>query len=186
MRLFFHTQRAQAVPLFALLLPVVMAMLLVALEFGERAMQRAMVEDALQQAARSAVQTFDYETFASSPNDWTTRTVMRAGGECRQVQAGSNSNCAEITVLAEALFLTNLGGVRGLTVSDAELAGRVRWTVLPHGGTCAFSSSGYAPVTRVDAPLLCAEVQAPMRGMQLLGESFTPWIAAAETLDPIR
>jgi hypothetical protein len=183
---FLQKHSGQAVPLFALMLPVLMAMVLVALEFGERAMQRAMVEDALQQAARSAVQTFDYETFAASPSEWTTRTVLRASGECRQVQAGRNSNCAEITELAQDLFLTNLGGVRGLTVSETDLASRVRWTVLPNGGTCTFASSGYVPVTLADAPLLCAEVQAPMRGLQLLGESFTPWIAAAETLDPIR
>lgn len=186
MRWLTNKRRAQAVPLFALMLPVLMAMVLVAIELTERATQRAMVEDALQQAARSAVQTFDYETFASSPTEWTTKTVLRASGECRQVQAGRNSNCAEITLLAQDLLITNLGGVRGLQISAEELAGRVRWTVLPNGGTCPFSSSGYVPVTLADAPLLCAEVQAPMRGMQLLGDSFNPWIAAAETLDPIR
>ncbi len=182
---FLRKYSGQAVPLFALMLPVLMAMVLVALESGERAMQRAMVEDALQQAARSAIQTFEYHTFIYGPDEWHNEQVIRATGDCVRVQAGSRHTCAEITLLAQELFVTNLGGVRGLQISDEELASRVRWTVLPNGGGCSFSS-GYVPVTRVDAPLLCAEVQAPMRGLQLLGDSFNPWIAAAETLDPVR
>lgn len=180
-----NTAIGQALPLFALMLPVLVAMVLMGIEFAERAMQRAMVEDALQQAARSAVQTFEYRTFAYAPHTWNNEQVIRATGDCVRVQAGSSGACAEITFLAQQLFVTNLDGVRGLKISPAELAGRVRWTVLPTGGTCSFSAR-YLPVTRTNAPLLCAEVHAPLRGMQLLGPEFAPIIGAAETLDPIR
>ncbi|NTV64157.1 MAG: hypothetical protein HGA65_11555, partial [Oscillochloris sp.] len=61
------------------------------------------------------------------------------------------------------------------------LADRVRWTVLPHGGTCQFRNG--TAQTEI-SPLLCAEVQPVMTGLVGWG-TFTPLITAADTVDSL-
>lgn len=172
--------RGQALVLVALALPVLMLLVLAALELGERWMQTALVEDALQQATRSAVQTFQYAAFARGGQGTGTLRVVTP---CAQVTV-ADAGCREVTGIAHQLFITNLRGVRGLLDDPQALADRVRWTVLPAGGTCSYTSTRVAPVTAT-SPLLCAEVRPSLRGLGLLGTSFAPPIVAAETLDPV-
>lgn len=186
-RRLFYRAPGQAAVLTALILPFLTLLLLVGVEQGERWMQVALVEDALQQAARSAVQTFDYQALADAPNQWSAiRAPIRATGACVQVAAHTGP-CAEVTGLARGLFLTNLHGVRGLVSGPALVADAVRWTVLPAGGTCTYTTTTrYAPVTRIGQPLLCAEVRLALRGLGLFGRGgLTVTVVAAETLDPV-
>lgn len=170
----------QTLVLVALTLPVLMAFVLLVVEAAERWMQVAMLEDALQQAARSAVQTMDYAAFARNA------TSLRARTPCVQVRRSdaAAAPCRAVIEQATAYFGANLRGVRGLAEDPAALADRVTWTVLPAGGTCRYSSAQVAPVTE-PAPLLCAEVRPAMQGIVGWGQ-FTPLIVAGETLEPIR
>ncbi len=172
--------RGQALVLVALMLPVLMAFVLLVVEVAERWVQVAMLEDALQQATRSAVQTMDYAAFARNA------AGLRATTTCVQVRQtdAAAAPCRAVIDRATAYFRTNLRGVRGLAEAPEALADRVMWTVLPAGGTCHYSSSRVTPVTEA-TPLLCAEVRPVMTGVVGWG-AFTPLIIAGETLDPIR
>ncbi|GAB4442661.1 MAG: hypothetical protein OHK0015_41580 [Chloroflexi bacterium OHK40] len=167
----------QSAVVVALIMPFLVAFALMVVEVAERWLEVAMVEDALQQATRSAVQTLDYAALAHGDHS------LRAA-TCRAVTTGSPGDCAEIVGVATRFLLINLGGVRGLDEEPAELAARVRWTVLPHGGTCAYSLAPERSITEA-TPLICAEVRPRMRGLVGWG-SFQPLIIAADTLDPAR
>lgn len=171
-------RRGQSLVIVALVLPFLVGFTLLVVEVAERWLEVAMVEDALQQATRSAVQSFDYADLARG------RHSLRAAGDCHQVAWEEDSRCKELLQRARAFLLVNLQGVRGLDESPQALAARVRWTVLPAGGTCSFSSSAAPDVTET-APLLCAEVRPVMRGLVGWG-SFTPLIVAADSLDLVR
>jgi len=170
----------QALVLVAVMLPVLMAFVLLVVEVAERWMQVAMLEDALQQATRSAVQTMDYAAFARNA------TGLRARTACAQVRRAdaTAAACRAVIDQASAYFRANLRGVRGLAEDPEALADRVTWTVLPTGGTCSYSSAQARPVTEA-TPLLCAEVRPVMQGIVGWGR-FTPLIVAGETLEPIR
>jgi hypothetical protein len=84
--------------------------------------------------------------------------------------------------VADRFLRANLTGVRGLGEPIDGLVERVRWTVLPQGGTCQYSAG--AARTEV-TPLLCAEVRPLMTGIVGWGD-FTPLITAADTIDTIR
>ncbi len=172
--------QGQALVLVALMLPVLMAFVLLVVEAAERWIQVAKLEDALQQATRSAVQTMDYAAFARNA------TGLRATTACVQVRQtdAAAAPCRAVISQATAYFRTNLRGVRGLAEDPEALADRVIWTVLPTGGTCSYSTPRVAPVTEA-TPLLCAEVRPVMTGVVGWG-AFTPLIVAGETLDPIR
>jgi hypothetical protein len=169
-------EQGQSAIIIALALPFLMAFALMVIEVAERWLEVAMIEDALQQAARSAVQRLDYADLAQN------RGEMAATRDCRQVNWSQDSACRAILGEARRLLLINLGNVRGLAETPDALAERVRWTVLPQGGSCTFRRSSRNVSERT--PLLCAEVAPRMRGIVGWG-TFTPLIAAAETLDPI-
>lgn len=175
-----HCARGQALILAALTLPVLMAFVLLVIEVAERWIQVAMLEDALQQATRSATQTMDYAALARNA------TGLRATTACIQVRQSDQAAapCRAVIDEAAAYFLANLRGVRGLVEPPEEVVARTRWTVLPAGGTCTYSSSALAPVTEV-SPLLCAEVRPLMQGIVGWGR-FSPLIIAAEVLEPVR
>lgn len=167
--------RGQAAVIVALTLPFLVAFALLVVEVAERWLEAAMVEDALQQATRSAVQTLDYAALARGEHG------LRAAAECRAVTAAAPGPCAELLAVASRFLVVNLAGVRGLAEPPEAVAARVRWTVLPSGGACALSArnSVSAPT-----PLLCAEVRPQMRGLVGWG-AYTPLVVAADTLDSL-
>ncbi|NNJ12906.1 hypothetical protein EKD04_021495 [Chloroflexales bacterium ZM16-3] len=168
--------RGQSVVFVALILPFLVAFILLVVEVSERWLEVAMVEDALQQATRSAVQSFDYAAMARGAGD------MGASAPCVGVTLSHAGPCTGVLASADRFLRTNLTGVRGLGEDAEDLAARVRWSVYPHGGTCSFSNGTYA--TQI-TPLLCAEVQPTMTGLVGWGE-YAPLITAADTLDTIR
>jgi Flp pilus assembly protein TadG len=165
----------QALVFVALILAFLIIPVLTCIEVGGRYLELAQVEDALKQATRSSVQTFDYAAFA------------RNGQVLRETSARSTTGCAALDHTSArssacAVLLTNLTGVRGLAETNQQTAARVRWTFLPQGGTCTFPN-GRPPVTFA-TPAVCATLQPRMTG--LLGWGiWTPQIDAADTLDPI-
>jgi Flp pilus assembly protein TadG len=175
-KLRFTRRRGQSAVLVAVILPFLMAFTLLVVEVAERWLEVAMLEDALQQATRSTVQLLDYAVLARAESG------LRAG-ECRNVTAAQNSPCRALLVTAERFLLVNLTSVRGLDEPATTLAGRVRWTVLPRGGTCSYTSTVVRPVTET-TPLICAEVRPRLRGIVGWG-AFNPLITAADTLDQI-
>jgi Flp pilus assembly protein TadG len=172
-----HTKaHGQSVVLIALALPFLIAFVLLVVEVSERWLETAMVEDALQQATRSAVQTLNYAALARGVGS------MGAPTSCVGVTSGVTGACRAVIAVADRFFRTNLIGVRGMDESIDGLAERVRWTVLPQGGTCQYSTG--AARTEI-TPLLCAEVRPMMTGIVGWG-NFTPLITAADTIDTIR
>lgn len=176
-RLPYRRSRGQSAVIVALALPFLMAFTLLVVEVAERWLEVAMVEDALQQATRSAVQTLDYAALARGEEG------LRAAVECRGVTTAAPGACRELLEIADRFLQVNLAGVRGLDEPLHAVAARVRWTVLPRGGTCAFSGS--ARSVAETTPLLCAEVRPQMRGLVGWG-AYTPLIVAADTIDPAR
>jgi hypothetical protein len=167
----------QSAVIVALTLPFLMAFALLVVEVAERWLEVAMVEDALQQATRSAVQTLDYEALARNEEG------LRAAAECREVTIAAPGPCRELLEIANRFFLVNLAGARGLDEPGQEVAARVRWTVLPDGGSCTFA--GTSRRVSEATPLLCAQVRPQMRGLVGWG-AFSPLIIAADTIDPAR
>jgi Flp pilus assembly protein TadG len=172
-----HTKtRGQSAVMIALALPFLIAFVLLVVEVSERWLEVAMVEDALQQATRSAVQTFDYAVFARGEGG------MGASAPCVGSTTGGTGACRAVIAVADRFLRTNLTGVRGLGEPINDLADRVRWTVLPQGGTCQYSAGTARTET---TPLICAEVRPVMTGIVGWGQ-YTPLITAADTLDTIR
>lgn len=174
----------QAVPLTVIVLPFLLAFTLLVVEVAERWLEVAMVEDALQQATRSAVQSLDYAAFARG------EAGLRAGEPCiRQTAAeAAGGPCAEVVAVADRFFRANLRGVRGLTGASPEAAvdaaaAQVLWTVMPAGGGCAYGDGEAVPPE--PTPLICAELHPTMEGLVGWG-LYTPRIIAADRLDPIR
>jgi hypothetical protein len=166
----------QSAVLLAFALPFLIAFVLLVVEVSERWLEVAMVEDALQQATRSAVQTFDYATLARGEDG------MGASVPCVGITIASAGACRAVIAIADRFLRINLTGVRGLDEPISDLANRVRWTVLPEGGTCRYSTGA----SRIEAtPLICAEVRPQMGGLVGWG-GFAPLITAADTLDTIR
>lgn len=167
-----------------LVLPVLILFVLTVVEVAERWLEVAMVEDALQHATRSAVQSISYAPLAEGDDR------IRATAACEGITtAGAQGGpCASVIVVADTFFRTNLTGVRGL-VGPSEQAAitaaaeRVIWSVYPEGGTCTYSNGKV--VVYDTAPLICAEVRPTMRGIVGWGH-YTPLILAADRLDPVR
>lgn len=170
--------RGQSTVLIALILPFLVAFVLLVVEVSERWLEVAMVEDALQQATRSAAQLLNYAGLAEGG------AGLRAPADCRSVAWDESPGCRPLLAVARGVLITNLASVRGLEEPPEELADRVRWTVLPAGGTCSYSSLSTPAVTET-SPLLCAEVRPHMRGLVGWG-SYAPLIIAADTLDVVR
>lgn len=176
--------RGQALPITALILPFLLAFTLLVVEVAERWLEVAMVQDALQQATRSAVQSLDYAAFARG------EAGLRAGEPClgQTAAEAAGGPCAAVISVADRFLRTNLRGVRGLAgaTPDAAIeavAAEVRWTVLPAGGGCAFGDGRAVPDD--PTPLICAEAHPTMEGIVGWG-AYTPTIIAADRLDPIQ
>jgi|GEM_PF-562501 len=170
--------QGQSVVLVAVVLPFIISFTLLVVEVAERWLEVAMVEDALQQATRSTVQLLDYAALARGDQS------LRASAGCNAVAWDDDPRCRALLAEARRLLVINLEGVRGLAEPPEALAARVRWTVLPSGGTCRFSSAAAAPVSAA-TPLLCAEARPQMRGLVGWGV-YRPLVVAADTVDPIR
>lgn len=157
-----RAERGQSLVFIALLMALLTPFMFTVIEFSERQLEVAHMEDALQQATRSAVQLFDYERLAR--ND-------RRINEERAVQT------------AQQTFVRNLGTVLGLAEAPETLAQRVTWRVLPQGGACRFDNG---QTLTFDQPAVCAEVRPTLTGFSLLGYApYRPLITAAATLDAL-
>jgi hypothetical protein len=157
-----RAERGQSLVFIALVLAFLTPFIFTVIEFSERQMEVAQMEDALQQSIRSAVQAFDYAHLA------------RNGQRIDQQRALQT---------ARETFVRNLSTVSGLVERPEALAERVTWRVLPEGGTCSFSD-GQAQT--FDRPAMCAEVRPVMTGFGLLGYApYRPLITAAATLDAL-
>ncbi len=172
-----HAKSAgQSLVIMAIILPFLLIFVLTVLEVAERWLEVSMIEDALQQASRSAVQSLDYAAMARNEEG------LRVTADCTAVTRENAGPCQGLITVADRFLRTNLTGVRGLGESTEALAARVRWTVRPNGGTCSFSSGAAKTET---TPLLCAEVRPVMTGIVGWGD-YTPLITAADTLDTLR
>lgn len=170
-----HPSRGQALPLAAIILVALLALLTTAMEVQERYYQRQVIEDALQQATRSAAQSFDYAQFAANRTSFVVETGPATKTGCASAPSGS------ARAIACVVLLTNLQtAARGLDETAAETAERVHWTIYAEGGTCTFPN-GRAPLTDT-RPMVCATLQPRMHG--LLGWGiWTPQLDAADVLD---
>lgn len=159
----------QAIVMMAMILPVLLMFVLCFIEIGGRVLQRNEVEAALRNASRSAVQTFAYERFAENTQ------ALKASTPCTGTVSGG---CAgnPVAKLAADLFATNLTHVAGLAASETPktVADRVVWTIGPRGGACLGQS--------YDTPMVCAQLNVPMRGLVGWG-NWTPQMTAAEKID---
>lgn len=167
-----HKKPGQALVLFALILSFVLMLTLAFIEIAGRFYQLAQVEDALKQATRSSVQTFDYPAFAEN------------GLILLETHATSKTGCAEIgpnsaRYYACTALISNLRGVSGLLETPEQTAARVQWLFLPQGGTCTYPNGEQVTFT---TPAVCASLQPHMAGLIGIG-SYDPLIFAADTLD---
>lgn len=171
-------EAGQIIPLAVIILPFLVLFTLLVIEVAERWLEVAMVEDALQQATRSAVQHLDYAAFARGEIE------LRGGAACHSVTVAQaqGTACAAILEVAAELFRTNLTSVRGLVASPASVTAQVRWTVLPTGGSCTYSNGVNVPTETT--PLICAEVRPTMKGLVGWG-TYAPLIIAADRLEPV-
>lgn len=181
---FLAKARGQALVIAVLVLMAFIPFTLLVVEVAERWLEVVMVEDALQHATRSAVQTIDYAPLAEG------RDQIRATGVCERVSTAQarGGACEAVIEVADTFFRTNLLGVRGLVgASDAAArdaaAREVLWSVYPNGGSCAFSNGD--AVAYEATPLICAEIRPTMRGIVGWG-TYTPLIVAADRLDPVQ
>jgi hypothetical protein len=157
-----RAERGQSLVFIALVLAFLTPFIFTVIEFSERQMEVAQMEDALQQSIRSAVQSFDYAHLAHN---------------------GQRIDQQRALQTARETFVQNLSTVSGLVERPEALAERVTWRVLPEGGTCSFSD-GQAQT--FDRPAMCAEVRPVMTGFGLLGYApYRPLITAAATLDAL-
>lgn len=168
-----HRERGQALVFVALVLTFVLMLALTAIEIGARYQQLAAIEDALQQATRSSVQSFDYAAFA-------------AGSESvREPGPAAATGCADLAPYGARraacdTLLANLQTARGLEETPAQTAARVTWTFLPQGGDCVFPN-GRPPIT-FSGPAVCATLRPRMTGLLGWGV-WTPQIDAADAID---
>lgn len=149
----------QSLVLIALILPPLLALVLTCIEIGQRYADLAAIQDALDAATRSSVQSFSYAAFAQNK---TSLAPAQSIGE-----------------LARYNLFTNLAQVRGLSESAIITAARLQLTVLPSGGTCATTP----PVT-LTSPTVCATLQPHMTGLLGWGE-WQPRLYAIATIDQI-
>ncbi len=157
-----RAERGQSLVFMALVLAFLAPFIFTVIEFSERQMEVAHLEDALQQSTRASVQALDYAQLARN---------------------GQRINQERALQIARAILIQNLSTVNALAERPEALAERVTWRVLPDGGTCAFSD-GQAQT--FDRPAVCAEVRPVLTGFGLLGYApYRPLITAAATLDAL-
>ena len=165
-------EQGQALVAVALTISLLAMLMLTCIEIGGRYLQRAVIEDALRQSTRSAVQTFDYAAFAANSQ------------RVRETTPVAVTGCASLTrdsarAYACAVLLDNLQYAQGLEETADQTSARVQWILLPQGGTCTFP--GRAPIS-FSTPAVCASLSPRMTG--LLGWGiWMPQLDAADTLD---
>jgi len=160
----FNVQRSegQSLVFFALVLACAVPFIFGIVEFSERQLEVAQMQDALQQAARASVQLLDYAALAEN---------------------NERIDEARVQQVATQTFAQNLGTVHGLSEPVETLVNRVTWTILPQGGTCRFAG---LPAQTFVTPVVCAEVRPVLTGFALLGYApYQPQITAASTLDRV-
>ncbi len=150
-----RAQRGQALVLVAVVLPVLTALLLGALDVALRWLDLARVEDALRQAARSGALEFRYAPLAAN------RVTL---DEPRVIAA------------AEGTLVTNLTGIISLAETPAATAARLELTLLPAGGSCPQA------VGASQGPTLCAALRPRLTGPLGIGY-WEPQVVAAEAID---
>lgn len=171
--------QGQSAVLFAVILPFLVALLMTAIEVHERYLERALIEDALQQATRSAAQRFDYRRFAAAELAFS----AEPGGPT--LQGCANAPAASTRAIACSVLIANLRGVRGLQETPEQTAERVTWMIHQYGGTCTFPGDRQ-PYTSPE-PMVCASLRPQMTGFGLLGSGvWEPQIDAIDVLDRAR
>jgi hypothetical protein len=181
-------ERGQSLMIIGIMLPVLMALLMAALEYQERTAQHALLQDAMQQATRSGAQSFEYARFAENTSGFREETGGATKQGCRMNVAGADANVTtppegSARAIACDVLIANLRGVRGLAETPERTANLVTWTIHPHGGTCTFPN-GRPSVQHPNEPLVCATVRPPMTGLGLFGPGiWIPQVDAADTLD---
>ena len=155
--------RGQALVLITLILPVLAAFVLTAVEVGTRVLQRAEVEDALRNATRMAVQTWAYDAFAA--NAVAVRPV-------------------DVSAVGQQALAINLRGTHGLLTTPEQTTTQVVWVPImdPTADTC---TDPKGTVITFTTPGVCATLTVRLRGFLGWGE-WRPVIFVAETLDHIR
>ncbi len=152
-------QRGQSLVLIAIILTFLVPLILTSIEIGQRYLELARLEDALRQAARTAVQTVRYEPFAGN--------TLSLADEQR------------IRTIGRDALATNLTTSRrlhdGMTPdSTADLA---QWTILPAGGTCWD--------TTLTEPAVCAEIVPVLDGLVFGYGEWRPRLRVTVDLDHI-
>jgi hypothetical protein len=166
---------AQALPLVAIILPVLLTLLFVGVELSERSMRQTLLADALRQATRAGVQRFDYRAFAQNRSQIASEPGQRHTG-CSNLISGSAREHAC------AVLLANLRTISNLSNSPEQLAEQVVWQILPDGGTC---QHGQQIIASSSQPLVCAAATLTLQGAGLYGSPWQATIIAADTLDPL-
>lgn len=158
-----HKQRGQALVLVAIIFPVLAALAFSAIWVGHQAWQQEVVEDALRNATRSAVQTFQYAEFADG------------GMQVRPV---------DVTAIGKANFKTNLENAPGLITTPEQAAALVQWTVVydPNATVCRDLRGREV---RFTTPAVCASVTLEMESILPWKNSYQASVFAADTLDLI-
>jgi hypothetical protein len=160
----------QALPLAALIMPVVTLLLVAILETGSFLVLRLQLQDSLQHALRAAVQQFDYAGLAQG------QAALRGPACGATTIAAATADCAQLLTLPVEVLRRNLAQQVPTAARAEELAAAVRWTVLPDGGGCAGTDISS------NRPLICAELRVTVRSPFGLRQREL-LIRAAETLD---
>ncbi len=152
-------QRGQSLVLIAIILTFLVPLILTSIEIGHRYLELVRVEDALRQAARTAVQTFEYEPFAGN--------TLSVADEQRIRTIGRNA------------LATNLATIRLLDdgMTPDNTADLTRWTILPDGGTCWDVTLAH--------PAVCAELVPVLDGLVFGAGTWHPRLRVAVELDHI-
>jgi hypothetical protein len=172
---YIHKSAAQALPLVAIVLPVLLALLFVGVELSERSMRQVLITDALRQATRAGVQRFDYRAFANNRTEIASEPGHQHTG-CRNLISGSAREHAC------AVLLANLRTIGNLSSPPEQLAEQVIWQIFPDGGTC---QHGQQIIASSNRPLICATATLTLQGVGLYGPPWQTTIVAADTLDPL-
>lgn len=155
-----HDRHAgQSLVLVALILALLIPLVLTSIEIANRYLELARMEDALRQAARTAVQTFRYEPFSSD-----------------QLTLAAEQHIAAI---GQTTLAANLQTVRHLQAGATpdSTAALAQWIILPNGGACWGE-----PLV---GPSVCAELQPRLRGLIAGYGNWQPRLRVAVALDHI-
>jgi len=150
----------QSLPLVALILALLAPFIFGALDIFERQAQIAQIEDAMRNAARIGVQSFDYSVFAANSQRLASeRANMRASAALRaHLQSQRAIESGQINAVMQ----------------------RTIWHALPQGGTVRFGDQSTATFA---TPALCGETIAPIRGTSIMFPPIERRIIACSAID---